>query len=119
MYVFERYDSLWATRTFVRKSLQANLPMGIEAERPRHEADPSPPPVPSSVSTAIPRLPLNTIMACTGTTLPLALHQFQPQKCIIKTYDHVYSIIIKNDKKKNIRHSGSKSARSIGTPVPF
>lgn len=93
--------------------------MSTGAQRPRQEAEPSPPPVPSSVSTAIPPLPLNAIMVCTGTTLPLALHQFQPEKCIIKTYDHVYWIIIEYDKKENIRHSGSKSARSVGAPVPF
>lgn len=117
--MFGGYDSLWATRTFVRKFLQANLPIGIGAERPRHEADPSTPPVPSGVSTDLPPLLLNAIMACTGRTLPLALHQFQPEKCIIKTYDHAYSIIIEYDIKKNIRHWGSKSARSVGTHVPF
>lgn len=119
MYAFKRYDSLWATRTFVRKFLHVNLPTDIREERPRHEANLSPPPVPSNVSIAIPPSPLNAIMACTGATLPLALHQFQPEKCIIKTYDRASSIIIEYDTKKNIRNSGSKSARSVGAFVPF
>ena len=117
-FVFKGYDSLWAIQTFVRKILHANLPIGIGAERSRHKGDPSPP-VPPSVSTGIPSLLLNAIMACTGTTLPLAMQQFLPEKCIIKTYDHAYSIIMENDTRKYIRHWGSKSARSVGTPVSF
>ena len=71
------------------------------------------------MSTVMPPLHPFALMACTRTMLTSALFQFQPPKRVVKTHDHVYSIIIKHNKKKNIRHSGSKYVCPVEILAPF